>query len=121
MIDIKINNPKLEYRLKVISENANQSVERVINDIITGQLDFCKVSNGRICIAQDPLYMRWAKMMSRWYNDGAEVCEEWKDFLSFRQWAISNGYTYGAKLHKKNHNKSFTADNCEFILPHKKG
>lgn len=49
------------------------------------------------------LYTVWSDMLSRCrnrnhrqYKDyggrGIAVCEEWKDFATFREWALSNGY-----------------------------
>ncbi|MBR4420014.1 MAG: hypothetical protein IKT32_03965, partial [Clostridia bacterium] len=52
------------------------------------------------------LYGIWAAMKRRCYNShtryfadyggrGIAVCEEWHDYINFKQWALSTGYTEG--------------------------
>lgn len=58
-----------------------------------------------------PILTTWKGMMRRCYNkkskgyinyggNGVEVCEEWKDFLIFSEWAFKNGWQKGLQLDK---------------------
>ncbi len=55
----------------------------------------------------NPLYIRWIGMNQRcsdkYTKKGYEnvyVCEEWKDYTKFEEWALSNGYAPGLELDK---------------------
>ncbi len=46
------------------------------------------------------------------------MCEEWKnDFMSFYNWAISNGYRDGLTLDRINNDLGYSPDNCRFATP----
>src|SRR5215469_3862913 len=63
-------------------------------------------------VYKHPLYPIWVSMKQRCYNQkhadyhnygarGVIVCDEWKnDFLAFRSWAQSNGWSKGLQLDK---------------------
>ena len=72
----------------------------------------------------------WANMLqrctnpkcSRYKNYGArgiQVCEEWKDFMSFYNWAIDNGYTDTLTIERKDVNGNYEPNNCEWITSQK--
>lgn len=54
----------------------------------------------------------------RQYKDyggrGITVCEEWDDFMTFYNWAISNGYKDGLSIDRIDNNKGYCPDNCKF-------
>lgn len=74
------------------------------------------------------LYGIWRTMHSRCENpnvsvyhvygaEGKTVCEEWRDFEPFYQWAIANGYDKNAKrekctLERRDGTKGYSPDNC---------
>lgn len=41
------------------------------------------------------------------------ICDEWFNYLDFRDWAISNGYSEGARFQRIDRNAPFGPDNCE--------
>ena len=70
-----------------------------------------------------PLYKTWSIMKERCYNRhncnfryyglrGITVCNEWKEYTSFRDWAKSNGYKRGLTLERMNRNESYNPNNC---------
>lgn len=72
------------------------------------------------------LYRIWAAMCSRCRNEnqwnyqyygarGINVCDEWKDFSSFQQWANCNGYADGLSIDRIDPDKNYTPDNCRWI------
>lgn len=80
-------------------------------------------------LSKTRLYRVWAGIKNRCYNPRAEnykyygakgvtMCDEWKnDFLSFRDWALNNGYDESAKtqvctVDRINCGKSYSPNNC---------
>lgn len=72
------------------------------------------------------LYRIWDDMKARCYNHnsisypnygakGITVCEEWKNFKTFMDWALANGYNDKLTLDRIDYNKGYTADNCRWI------
>ena len=72
-------------------------------------------------------YRIWCGMKSRCYNKknphfhlyggrGIKVCNEWlKDFQTFYDWAIANGYADNLTLDRINVNGNYEPSNCRWI------
>ena len=41
------------------------------------------------------------------------VCQEWEDYLTFKDWAMMNGYEAGVKIMRLDVEKPFSPENCE--------
>ena len=75
------------------------------------------------------LYMVYSGMKARCYNPkhisykyygakGITVYPQWLDnFMTFKNWAILNGYKEGLWLDRKNRHKNYSPYNCHFITP----
>lgn len=70
------------------------------------------------------LYNSWRGMIQRCYNKSQSptykeknivVCDEWKDFRNFHEWAIKSGYSVGLSIDRINNNGNYEPSNCRFI------
>lgn len=61
-------------------------------------------------------YGREISSMAEPHEDYTKLCEEWqKDFIPFREWALSHGYQNNLTLDRINVNGNYTPDNCRWI------
>lgn len=58
-----------------------------------------------------------SKRHQRWYSEkGIKVCEEWDNsFVSFKDWALSNGYADNLTLDRKKGELGYSPSNCRWI------
>lgn len=72
------------------------------------------------------LYHIWDSMKQRCYNHnhvgykwygekGIKVCEEWMDYLPFREWALSSGYAEDLSLDRVDSDKDYCPENCRWV------
>jgi hypothetical protein len=73
------------------------------------------------------LYFIWCGMKVRCKNPNSKafpdyggrgiiVCDEWvSDYLNFRDWALSNGYTDGLSIDRKDNDGNYEPTNCRWV------
>jgi hypothetical protein len=72
------------------------------------------------------LYSIWKGMNKRcnnpnavdykWYGGkGVKVCDEWKDYLKFREWSLEHGYIIGLTIDRIDNSKGYEPSNCQWL------
>jgi len=71
------------------------------------------------------LYNIWKGIKKRCHNPnssifknyggrGIDVCQEWGEFVPFKEWALANGYKDNLSLDRINTNGNYEPDNCRW-------
>lgn len=55
------------------------------------------------------------KEFSRYGGRGITLCEEWKDFKVFHDWAVANGYQDDLSIDRQNLDGNYQPDNCKWV------
>jgi hypothetical protein len=46
---------------------------------------------------------------------GIVVCDEWRDYLTFKKWALAHGYSDGLTIDRIDSGKNYMPENCQWL------
>jgi len=86
-------------------------------------------SNRYSYIKNKRLHNIWAGMKARATNPthrdypryggrGIFICDEWKDYKIFQDWALANGYDDNLSIDRINNNDGYYPNNCRWVTQH---
>jgi hypothetical protein len=65
------------------------------------------------------LYKAWDSMKDRIFHhkkySHLTFCDEWCDFLTFKEWALQNSYKEGLSLDRVDNSKGYEPSNCRWV------
>ena len=53
--------------------------------------------------------------LANYKGRGISLCDEWRDYMKFREWALSNGYRDDLVIDRRDNNKGYYAENCHWV------
>lgn len=76
--------------------------------------------------SKEKLHSVWLSMRGRCCNPnnydfkyyggkGIQICEEWLEYESFKEWAFINGYSEGLTLDRIDSSKNYCPENCRWV------
>lgn len=72
-----------------------------------------RIWNGMLQRCENPNREKYPSYGGR----GIKVCEEWHVFITFRDWAISNGYAENLSIDRINNDGNYEPSNCRWSNP----
>ena len=52
----------------------------------------------------------------KYYGDrGITICDEWLEFIPFRDWSLENGYKEGLTIDRKENDGNYEPSNCQWL------
>ncbi len=91
----------LKHDLQIKRQTKHSACKTKLHNIWVGMRDRCNNPN--------------AKAHKWYYSKGIRVCEEWNDFIKFKEWAESHGYKEGLSIDRIDSDLNYCPENCRWL------
>ena len=103
----------------------NKEVERSLSNGKVAKSCGCLKGNIKHGGKDTKLYSVWISIKARCLNINADdcknyggrgitICNEWLEFIPFRDWALNNGYAEGLEIHRVN-DGNYEPNSCKWV------
>lgn len=122
----RVQKSGLRYRVMICRCECGGMTHVRVANLVRFKVTSCGCKIPQHGYSSHKLYGSWRGMMHRttskkcidahrYIERGITVCDEWRKFIPFKEWALQNGYREGLQIDRIDNDKGYYPDNCRFV------